>query len=346
MDAMQPAGTPTNSFDVEALLEKMEQRAAAAPTPAQRAGVLNLAGDICFDAAQRERALSFFDAAIDTYLTAGLYDSAVAICQKIVRITPQVVRARCTLAWIAIARGMLQEARSRIADYAEAASRAGCERLARGHLRMMAEVSESGDLLETLAEGLMQLGDEQGADRVWGAAFGKEYERRSLPADQEAAWQVVWDRVTTRDHPLRGTVTTTGVRDLPPVPVASPQTLGPALPLSPPAPTAAPAPAPAVAPIARVPAPPTPAPLAAAAPAEPAPLLDFGDFASTVVPPEPPLPAAPLRLDPATDLSRYSVPWPPPLGFQDRPPETWVPLASLTFVDFTDETEGEADADA
>lgn len=184
-------------INLQAVLPAMERRAERAVQPDERARILNLAGDLCFDAAHRERALSYYDRSIDTYLSAGLYAAAVAVCQKVVPLTPEVIRARCTLAWMAIARGMLDEARERISDYAEAASRLADARLAWGHLRMMAEVCESHEVLETLAEALMKLGDVTGADRVYGAAYGHELKSRKLPEDPSQRWGVVMERIMT-----------------------------------------------------------------------------------------------------------------------------------------------------
>jgi hypothetical protein len=62
---------------------------------------------------------------------------------------------------------------------------------------MMAEVCESHEVLETLAEALMQLGDVRGADRVYGAAFGGELRQRKLPEEPGERWRVVMERIMT-----------------------------------------------------------------------------------------------------------------------------------------------------
>jgi tetratricopeptide (TPR) repeat protein len=187
-------------IELEIVLPSMERRAERALLPDERARIINLAGDLCFDAGAREKALGYYDRAIDTYLSAGLYASAVAVCQKIVRLTPEVIRARCTLAWLAIARGMLNESRDRIQEYADAAARLQDSRLAWGHLRMMAEVCESQEVLQTVADALLQLGDVRGADRVYGAAFGQQELSRKLPDDPQRRWGVVLERIMTA-HP-------------------------------------------------------------------------------------------------------------------------------------------------
>jgi tetratricopeptide (TPR) repeat protein len=190
------AEKPTISqASLTAMLRSMEARAKQAEYPDQRARILNLAGDLCFDAGERERALGYYGRAIDVNVAHHEYSAAVAICQKIVRLTPEVVRARCTLAWMAIARGLIHEAQTRVEDYKVAADHAGQARLARAHLLMMAEVIDNRDLLVTIAEALIELGDSENADRVYGAAFGCAYEHR-MAGDAEERWRTVLRRIT------------------------------------------------------------------------------------------------------------------------------------------------------
>ncbi len=180
---------------LNAMLRSMESRAKAAEYPDQKARILNLAGDLCFDAGEREQALGFYGRSIDLHIAHKQYNAAVAILQKIVRLTPEVVRARCTLAWMAVARGMIEEAQERIAEYRNAAESKGQTRMARAHLLMMAEVIENKDLLLTIAESLIELGDAENADRVYGAAFGCSFEHR-MPGDSEERWKTVMQRLT------------------------------------------------------------------------------------------------------------------------------------------------------
>jgi predicted Zn-dependent protease len=184
-----------SSMDLDAILPRMEQRADNSLFPTERARILNLAGDLCFDGGQRERALLYYDQAIDIYLALGMYASVSAVCQKLVRLTPNVVRARCTLAWMAIARGQAHEALDRIADYANAAQPQTDNRLARGHLRMMAEVADTPEVLEAVAAALRILGDEQGAERACAVAEGRRPASRKLPEEPDQRWQVVLERM-------------------------------------------------------------------------------------------------------------------------------------------------------
>ena len=190
--------TTFTSMDLDAILPRMERRADNSLFPTERARILNLAGDLCFDAGHRDRALVYYDQAIDIYLALGMYASVAAVCQKLVRLSPSIVRARCTLAWMAIARGQAREARERITDYASAAVPQPDHRLARGHLRMMAEVADTPEVLEAVADALLLLGDQRGAERAYAAAAGGDLASRKLPAEPDRRWEVVIDRMMSR----------------------------------------------------------------------------------------------------------------------------------------------------
>lgn len=189
--------------NLEEVLANMELRALRVSFPDERARIFNLAGDLCFDACSRERSLSYYGRAIDVYVAAQEFEAAVNMCRKIVRLTPEVVRARCTLAWMALGRGLMHEARMRIAEYAEAASVAGKEGAAAHHLRLMTEVAENQEVLESLAEALLQVGDDAGANRAYGAALGRAPLRRiRLPDAPDERWATVLELLGGYDRSL------------------------------------------------------------------------------------------------------------------------------------------------
>ncbi|MGH7467063.1 MAG: hypothetical protein ACRENP_03660 [Longimicrobiales bacterium] len=177
--------------NLEQLLANMELRALKVSFPDERARIFNLAGDICFDGGARERALVYFGRAIDVHLAAEQIDAAVAVCRKIVRLTPEVVRARCTLAWMALGQGLIEEARMRIADYARAAASAGQEQTASRHLRLMTDVAVNQDVLQCLAEALLEIGDDVGANRAFGAAMGHRENTSNTTMDPAVRWSTV-----------------------------------------------------------------------------------------------------------------------------------------------------------
>ena len=175
----------TSTLPLEDALQELADRMRGDISPEPRARLMNLAGDLCFKALQRERALLYFDAAIDLYLSAGRFAASAAICEKLVRLKPDVIRARCTLAWLAIGKGIRSETEEEITDYVRAAQRAGKEGLASRQLVMMAEAATRIELRERLAEHLLEIGAEEDADRVLGAVFAERNGLRPPPPQDE-----------------------------------------------------------------------------------------------------------------------------------------------------------------
>ena len=64
----------------------------------------------------------------------------MGLCNKIIRTVPHVVRARCTLAWLAIGAGFTGELSGRVGDYVSAAEACGRETIA----QRMAEYAGDG----------------------------------------------------------------------------------------------------------------------------------------------------------------------------------------------------------
>lgn len=188
-EVIAEAGRPAaNSLEesLQELAAQMRQEMA----PEQRARLMNMAGDLCFGEGQRERALLYFDAAIDLYLAVGRFAASAAICDKLVRANPQIVRARCTLAWLAIARNLDDEAVKRVEEYGESALRLERPTVAQRQLRAMAEETDSESVLEGIAHALLKLGDAVSADRIFGFAHNPSSQKRrghSTPEERDRA---------------------------------------------------------------------------------------------------------------------------------------------------------------
>lgn len=150
---------------------------------------LNRAGNLCVEAGMPQRALSYFGRAIDAYLESGRFSAAEVLCRKMLRIAPEAVRARCTLAWLAIGKGIRAETEEEISDYVRAAQRAGKEGLAARQLVMMAEAATRVELRERLAEHLLEIGAEADANRVLGVVFAERNGLRApSPQDEGKLW--------------------------------------------------------------------------------------------------------------------------------------------------------------
>jgi tetratricopeptide (TPR) repeat protein len=159
---------PIELNKLEALLSNVERRALSATSLEQRARVYNLAGDLCFDAHQPERALRYYHQAIEVHVSADQYEHATLLCKKLVALTPETVQTRYTLAWLTAARGFISEARLRIEEYVRAAERAGLARLARRHLVSLAEITSAAEVLEAINDNLQRMGPDVTADWVAG----------------------------------------------------------------------------------------------------------------------------------------------------------------------------------
>lgn len=171
---------------LEKQLKSLEQQAEVA-LPGFDAQLYNRAGDLCVEVKNRPRALAYYGRAIDAYLRASRYNAAGAVCRKLLRVSPGSVRARATLAWLSIGKGLLSDARWEVDEYVDAAVTAGRGGLARKHLRMMADSTYNAELRALLAAHLRRLGDTEGADRIM-------EEDVSDPAWREDA-ETLWSRV-------------------------------------------------------------------------------------------------------------------------------------------------------
>jgi tetratricopeptide (TPR) repeat protein len=177
-------GDAESNQKLERELASLEEQTRTA-SPGYETQFLNRAGNLCVEAGMPQRALSYFCRAIDAYLESGRFSAAEVLCRKVLRIAPEAVRARCTLAWLAIGKGIRAETEEEVSDYVRAALRAGKEGLAARQLVMMAEAAPRIELREQLAEHLLDIGAEEDADRVLGAVFAERNGLRPPPPQDE-----------------------------------------------------------------------------------------------------------------------------------------------------------------
>lgn len=175
-----------DEIDLTGRLRSLEKRAKKAPFGAA-AYAYNVAGDLCASAARPRDAKQYFGQAIDSFLDTGRLDVAGAVARKVLRLYPDVVRARSTLAWIAIGRGIRPEVLHAIHTYAEAARQRGVEDGLVRELERMGHVVNDREVLEEIAWLLLDLGAAIEANTVYGRAFGVQ------PGDEPVAmgWETV-----------------------------------------------------------------------------------------------------------------------------------------------------------
>ncbi len=190
-DLFGPPKRPDPEAELERQLRALEQEALHA-LPGFGAQFLNRAGDLCLEAGKLNRGLSYLGGAIDMYLHAGRWDAAGAVCRKLLRVSPNAVRARCTLAWLSIGKSLGGEAQARIRDYVRAAQTAGAMsmEMAKKQLALMAEAARDEEVLRLLAEQLRQLGGPEAAARV-DARLKEVKGPAAADHDEEQVWSAV-----------------------------------------------------------------------------------------------------------------------------------------------------------
>jgi hypothetical protein len=136
-------------------------------------------------------ALEYYGRVIDQYLQDGRLGPAAAMCRKVIRYAPEVVRTHGTLAIIAVALGDVQEAEQAIDRYVQVVKRTGTTGLAVPRLRLMASATKDELLIWRIADHLRELGDALGSERLIGQSLGATSDS---PAEllEQADW---WDRL-------------------------------------------------------------------------------------------------------------------------------------------------------
>jgi PAS domain S-box-containing protein len=152
-DDAASAAEALNESGLEAALRTLE----AQTDQGERSHAMARAGELCVEAGQRERALRYFGRAVDSFLEAGDETAAERTCRRIVAIAPSVVRARRTLAILAIGRGDTDVAVERVGDYVRAAMEARQAEVAIRQLRTMVSISREPVLHDFLVRELAQL---------------------------------------------------------------------------------------------------------------------------------------------------------------------------------------------
>jgi hypothetical protein len=174
---------------LEDRLRELEDLAEFATIPGANAVYLNQAGDACIAAGEYERGLQYLGRAIDAHVKADRFTAAMALCKKVLRLNPEVVRARCTLAWLSIGNGFEGDACTWVDGYVGAAERAGREHLAVSQLRRMGEVAAGEELRVVVGERLLALGDELMSDHLLGQTYGERNgTSHPLHPDDEERW--------------------------------------------------------------------------------------------------------------------------------------------------------------
>ncbi|HUF51024.1 MAG TPA: hypothetical protein VMN60_09340 [Longimicrobiales bacterium] len=159
--------------------------------PGEASIPLNHAGDLLLRTGDLVGALDMYGRAADNLVEADRFEAATGICRKIIRIAPAVVRARCTLTWLAIGAGFTAEVGRRVEDYIGAAATAGREAIAAQQVKRMSAIVDVEALRLMLGEQLLYLGDARGADALFGEIFADRDRGIARLIDAEQRWRDV-----------------------------------------------------------------------------------------------------------------------------------------------------------
>lgn len=177
--------------DVSRRVEALQVEALQAMIPGEAATPLNQAGDLLLRSGDAVGALELYGQAVDSLVEADRFEAAMGLCNKIIRTVPHVVRARCTLAWLAIGAGFTGELPVRVGEYVSAAEAYGRETMAQKHLRLMAEVVDVRELRVMLGEYLLYLGADRLANDLFGEIYTESNAGRQRMIDIEQRWRGV-----------------------------------------------------------------------------------------------------------------------------------------------------------
>jgi hypothetical protein len=183
------AGSPVDPPNPPALNDELAslQDQISRATTAYRPNLLTRAADICAQAGAHAQALAYYGQAIDGYLAGGRDHAASAVCRKILQLSPASVRARCTLAWLALARQDTRHAVIEMQNYVAAARAAGQAHLATKQLVLLAQAATSRPVLEAIGQELLGLERSEESEAILRLLYSG-----GAPADMADIERDVW----------------------------------------------------------------------------------------------------------------------------------------------------------
>ena len=137
----------------------------------------NRIGDLYLRLERPAVAVEYYEQTVDLYADQDMHTSAIALCNKILRIMPDHTHTYRHLGRLHAQTGLLAEARANYLQYA----------------RRTQEAGSLGDALEALQE-FVDLSNDEGIRR----AFADSLVERGLPAEAVAQLRLVWESLTAR----------------------------------------------------------------------------------------------------------------------------------------------------
>jgi tetratricopeptide (TPR) repeat protein len=124
----------------------------------------NRVGDLHLRIGETERAVEAYERAVSAYADSGLFNNAIALCRKILRLVPGRGAVYLKLGQISAAAGFLADARQNFLEYAQRMKRAGNLDASFDALKEFADLSpEDTDVRKLLADQLLANGRKEHA---------------------------------------------------------------------------------------------------------------------------------------------------------------------------------------
>ncbi len=122
-------------------------------------GGWNRVGDLHLRVNETEQAVQAYEQAVNAYVDVGLYNNAIALCRKILRLVPGRAQTYLRLGQISAAKGFFADARQNFLEYAERMRKAGKLDASFAALKEFADLSpQPADVRRLLADQLLAHG--------------------------------------------------------------------------------------------------------------------------------------------------------------------------------------------
>jgi len=119
----------------------------------------NRVGDLHLRVNETERAVQAYEAAVNAYVDVALYNNAIALCRKILRLVPGRAQTYLRLGQISAAKGFFADARTNFLEYAERMRKAGKLDASFAALKEFADLApDPADVRRLLADQLLAHG--------------------------------------------------------------------------------------------------------------------------------------------------------------------------------------------
>jgi tetratricopeptide (TPR) repeat protein len=171
-------------------------------------GIWNRIGDLHLRLNETELAIQAYESAVSAYVEVGLYNNAIALCRKVLRLVPGRAQTYLRLGQISAAKGFFADARQNFLEYADRMRKAGKVDAAFDALKEFADLSpdpadvrrlladqflahgrreEAVEQLRLLLAPLVERGDQEAADEVRRQILGIDPDASTEPLERAAS---------------------------------------------------------------------------------------------------------------------------------------------------------------